>query len=131
LAFFTFEGGSVRSIPLAGGVTPGSWQHIVVTAAGNEGKIYLNGLLVATGSALIGNKLTREFMYIGKSMWNENGYFDGTIALFRSYEHELTLLDVSQLYAAKDVRHIFAPSNLYVDMRSKLFYQGKALQGKE
>jgi hypothetical protein len=58
-----------------------SWQHVVVTASGTIMRVFKNGVLVGTNSD--GHEpltMTRLYHRLGKSMWEIDDYFEGTIA---------------------------------------------------
>lgn len=87
------------------------WSNVVVTVAGNQGTMYLNGTVVATNSNMttkpsaLGNT-NRNF--IGKSQYNDPAY-DGAIDDFAIYDRALSAEDVATLAAgtpaAGDVVH--------------------------
>ena len=87
------------------------WSNVVVTVSGNQGKMYLNGTVVATNDNMtlkpsaLGNT-TRN--YIGKSQYNDPAY-DGAVDDFAIYNRALSASDIAALaggqQAAGNVAH--------------------------
>ena len=56
----------------------GEWQHVAATIDGSgNGRLYLNGQLVASGTMNIPDNVMRTNNYIGRSNWANDEYFDG------------------------------------------------------
>ncbi|GAB3632331.1 hypothetical protein GCM10027421_16840 [Microbacterium shaanxiense] len=75
------------------------WSNVVVTVSGNQGRMYLNGTVVATNDnmtlkpAALGDTNRN---YLGKSQYNDPAY-DGAIDDFAIYNRALSASDVEAL----------------------------------
>jgi len=79
----------------------GVWFHIVWTMdPKGEWKVYINGELYKTFNKgiLYPNVVSRKNMYIGRSNWSADPYFNGSIADFRIYNSVLTQNDVTNIF---------------------------------
>jgi hypothetical protein len=76
------------------------WQHVVVTVKGAMMKMYLDGVLV--GIKVDGHEprtITRLNHFLGKSEWDDEDNFHGSIAYFRVWHGvELGPGEVAALY---------------------------------
>jgi len=81
-------------------VQPNVWIHVAWVYNYPQGwNIYVNGSLYQTYStAPYPNEIFRNKNYIGKSAWDSNSYYNGSIADFRIYNSSLSANDVSSLY---------------------------------
>lgn len=73
-----------------------TWQHVVGRIAPNgDASIWLNGTKVAES---LGNTLQttilRTFNYIGRSSYPQDGYYEGKMSMWASYEHALSDEDI-------------------------------------
>ncbi len=77
----------------------GRWVHVAVTLAGDTGRLYVNGALVATNAAMTLNpsdiRPTQNF--IGDSQWAADPLFNGRIDDFRVYNQALSASDIAAL----------------------------------
>ena len=75
------------------------WIHVAVTLSGDTGRLYVNGALVATNTAMTINpsdfRPTQNF--IGDSQWAADPLFNGRIDDFRVYNYALADSDVAAL----------------------------------
>ncbi len=80
-----------------------SWYHVVHIYNGNEGFIYINGILISSqyGSAFIGDNSAD--LLIGKPNWNAGNVknFHGVIDDVGIYNRALSASEVQQLYTAQ------------------------------
>ena len=79
----------------------GNWDHVVITQSSSDRKnrLYVNGTLTATSSAVTGVHSTSSNVYVG-SYWNATGKFNGKIGVVRIYNSELTAAEVGQNFRA-------------------------------
>ncbi|GMH59965.1 hypothetical protein TL16_g02934 [Triparma laevis f. inornata] len=88
-----------------------TWRHVVVTVSDTNIKVYKNGVLVGTNTD--GNEPNvqiRTQHWLGRSAWDDRGYFDGTIAYVKIWHGvKLQLSDVETVYAGRDTTP--CPSN--------------------
>lgn len=81
----------------------GTWTHVaVVLAAGNGGKLYVNGSQVTSnnGLSLRASDLGAiDYAFIGRSQFSSDPYFDGSVDEFRVYNRALSASEVQQLHA--------------------------------
>ena len=98
---FRFVSNLLYEVKTASAVTLNAWQHVVVTYnTNNQVRIYLNGVLSATGTVpnLNANSYDLKFgrLYAITSGW----FFNGKIDDIRFYNRTLTATEVNQLYDA-------------------------------
>lgn len=97
LFVFTPSGGSL-SVPLP---TPNEWHHVTCVGDGASLKIYINGLLAASGgnyvSTVYGSSTVSGFN-IGTATWDSSGnWFTGQIDEVRLYDRALNDIEVYAL----------------------------------
>lgn len=81
----------------------GTWTHVAVTLSGSTGTLYVNGVPVATNSAMALNPSslgTTTQNYLGKSQYSADSYLDGAIDQFLIYSRALTAPEISVLATA-------------------------------
>jgi hypothetical protein len=103
--FAVFQGGEIKSTDSSIWIL-GEWTHIVVGVAGTTAKVFENGVLV--GSKEDGHEpptVTRGQHWLGRSSWEWDPYFEGTVAYVRMWHGaELAAEDVQVLYSERDAR---------------------------
>src|ERR1041385_979483 len=95
----TNGGGGEQLLNMSGRIPLNTPTHVVVTTSGasRQGKLYVNGVLIATNGALT---VTPEDigptanLYLGKSQYNDP-YFTGSIDEFRTYNGVLDSLQIA------------------------------------
>ena len=75
----------------------GGWQHIVAVYNGASSKIYVDGVLEATGNAGTGS-LTGGYLARRYTPWTNPTHLDGLISETRFYSEALTATQISDLY---------------------------------
>ena len=80
----------------------GQWNNVVATFDGTYKRIYVNGNLVATSSALTGTitQNTTGYAYIGAYGNLAGYYFNGNIADTKVYNRALTATEIQQNFNA-------------------------------
>ncbi|MBV9381218.1 MAG: hypothetical protein JOY82_11380 [Streptosporangiaceae bacterium] len=76
-----------------------AWSHLAVTLSGTTGTLYVNGVAVATNTAMTLNPTSlgpTTQNYIGKSQWPDP-YLNGTVDEFQIYSRALTAAEVGSL----------------------------------
>ena len=101
LAFSLRKGTNVSFEPV--NVVPvqsNTWIHIAWVYSYPQGwNIYVNGALYKTyPTAAYPNAIFRNTNYIGKSAWDGNSYFNGSIADFRVYNSSISANDILSMY---------------------------------
>ena len=94
-------------------LTTNIWTHVVVTLDGKGASIYLDGVLNASASdvTLCPSDVAPTVCYLGRSMFDSDPLFQGTISGVKLYNYALEEADVKQLYryeqidAANDMVH--------------------------
>jgi len=77
------------------------WTHLVLTINPNgQWKTYINGVLNTTNNALYPLTFEHKFVYLGKSLYGVDPYFNGLMDECLMYDTVLTAQDVSQLYSS-------------------------------
>ena len=98
---FWSTGGSSSILTTNSPAPTGTWKHVVGVLEGsgsNQAKIYVNGVLVKTGTMNLPSALSGERpLYIGR--WRDEYYYRGFIDDVRIYTHALSAADVQALYS--------------------------------
>lgn len=75
------------------------WAMYTMLADGTYWKQYLNGQFYSyAGASLLPAWTTRYFNYIGRSNWNTDAYFKGSIAVVQLYNRALSEPEILQNY---------------------------------
>src|SRR6185436_3462614 len=98
LRFAINNGGGEQQLN-APALSAGTWTHLAVTIAGNTGKLFVNGIPVATNSALNINPVDvgTQFNYLGKSQFAADPLFNGRLDDFRFVSSALTDAQVAAI----------------------------------
>jgi hypothetical protein len=101
LRFVIANGGAGQELNTAQ-LTANQWYHVVVTLDGNTGRLYVNGELKATNTAMTINPIDFKptLNYIGKSQFAVDPYFNGRIDDLKIYNYARTVEEVAQDYLA-------------------------------
>ncbi|HHY85420.1 MAG TPA: hypothetical protein GYA07_07775 [Verrucomicrobia bacterium] len=97
LRFAIKNGGSEQRLDAAQ-LPTGQWVHVAVTIDGNAGRLYVNGVNVATSLGITINPSDFKplFNYIGKSQWPDP-LFNGRIDEFHIFDYALTAAQIAAL----------------------------------
>jgi hypothetical protein len=91
----TSNGASIRG----GALTLNEWQHVAFTISSTgAAKIYRNGEVVASGTVVVPNIVSRINSFIGRSNWTADSYYDGQFDDVRMYTTVLSDEDIIALY---------------------------------
>ncbi|KAA8784353.1 DUF4959 domain-containing protein [Paenibacillus amylolyticus] len=101
----------------------GQWKHVTVSfsEASNRITLFVDGVKVASGNAKglklaeIINPASTFSGFIGKSIFANDPYLQGSLADFRVYNRALTEQEVGELYQQEAVTHISQIRQLTVD----------------
>jgi hypothetical protein len=97
----TTSGGSGEQRLQAPALIPGVWTHVVVTITNSTGNLYVNGILVATGSITNSPAAVRtRYNYLGKSQYPADPLFAGQLEQVFFADYALTDDQVATLFAA-------------------------------
>lgn len=85
----------------AAALVPGVWTHLAVTLAGNTGRLFVNGVPVATNTAMTLNPadVGTRFNFLGKSQFAADPLFAGRFDDFRFLGSALTEAQVAAIVA--------------------------------
>ncbi len=118
---FCIKNGTEQTIDTSA-LPVGQWRHVAITLGGNTGRLYVNGILAATSTAMTHNpsSFNPAHNYIGKSQWPDP-LFNGRIDGFRIYNYALSSAQVASLMtnrppaflADQFVRGSATPGRLY------------------
>jgi len=77
------------------------WTHVAVTISGNTGKLFVNGVVVATNTSMTINPgdVGTKFNYLGKSRFVADPLFSGRFDDFRFVSSALTDAQVAAIYS--------------------------------
>ena len=79
-------------------LTTGTWRHIAVTLSGSTGKLYVNGSLVRTNTAMSlhpSSLGSTTHNYIGRSQFSADPYLNGAINDVRIYSRALSASEIT------------------------------------
>jgi M6 family metalloprotease-like protein len=90
------SGGVVRA---TGAIELNKWQFFTacVDTSGNV-KIYKNGQVVKTGTSAVMPEIYRRNLYIGRSNWSADSYYEGGMDDIRIYNYTLTDAEILAIY---------------------------------
>jgi hypothetical protein len=106
---------STYSKSVAGVVTSGAWQHVVVTQASTSAppKIYCNGAEVQYESTAVGSGSLQGDgelnLYIGGRVYLGGAYFNGSMDDVRVYNYALSTGEITALYGSTGMARPSAP----------------------
>lgn len=99
---FVVQNGSGEQIVQTEGstLTTGEWVWLTVTLEGNTGRLYVNGELKATNTAVTADPLDFKpaLNYIAKSQFAADPYFNGQIDNLKIYSYARTTEQIAQDY---------------------------------
>lgn len=71
------------------------WVHVSATIGlDGTGALYLNGQVIQQGQLSMPASTTRRKLYVGRSNWDDNGYFHGKMARLRVYNRGLSAAEI-------------------------------------
>ena len=97
---FSIKNGSTeQNLDYSGPLPANTWTHIAVTISGNTGKLFVNGVPVATntGMSLNPSALGTNWNYLGKSRFDNDPYFSGKLDDVQFLSYALTDTQVAAL----------------------------------
>lgn len=102
-------GGVYKCVLAPEGIPLNAWSHIVGTYDGNDMKLYVDGVLVATESGVGGPRDTGSNpLYLGHNPAS-NGYFNGYMSSFKMYDRALTAEEIAAEFNAPPVADADGP----------------------
>ncbi len=87
------------------GVGNGGWNHVVLVAAEDETRLYINGVLAVTeeNPTALGSILgSAGIVQIGKANWGTGEYYGGLLDEFKIYNYALSEDEVQKEYGVKN-----------------------------
>jgi len=102
-AITTSGNGSEQRISSTAAFPTGVWKHVAVTLSGSTGRLYVDGIQVATNTSMtlnpssLGNTTQN---WIGRSAFSGDPYFNGSIDDFVIYSRALSAAEISALVSA-------------------------------
>jgi hypothetical protein len=96
MRFAIKNGGSEQAIETTT-MTTSQWTHVAVTLEADTAKLYVNGVLKATNTAVTINPsdFNPRVNYIGDSQWSSDPLFSGMMDDFRVYNFALTASQIA------------------------------------
>jgi hypothetical protein len=82
-----------------------TWVHLAVTQSGNTARLYINGVLKSTNTAInikpwqltpAGTTTGTNFNYLGKSQFSADAIFNGSIDEFKIYKRALSDAEIAE-----------------------------------
>ena len=92
------NGSAEQDIDSSVAITTGTWTQITVTQSGGVGKMYINGVLVGTNSAMTltpASLGSTNLNYLGRSQFSSDPYLNGSIDDLRINGHAFTAAQVA------------------------------------
>ncbi|MFD0673020.1 LamG-like jellyroll fold domain-containing protein [Cohnella sp. M.A.Huq-80] len=92
--------GSEQQISSTTAFPTGVWKHVAVTISGSTGRLYVDGVQVATNTSMTLNPSslgTTTNNWIGRSQFSGDAYFNGSVDDFRIYSRALSASEISAL----------------------------------
>ncbi|MFT7233261.1 MAG: surface protein, partial [Cyclobacteriaceae bacterium] len=104
LVYQVFNGTEqVVNFEVADAIVENQWQQYVVTHDVDQSiKIYVDGVLIGTGTGPLPVTATRTESYLGKSLFNGDGFLQGELDEVRIYNKAITEAEVSALYQSSN-----------------------------
>lgn len=111
-------GGTEQTVTTAAEAAPvGQWTHVVATLTDSTARIYINGELVVTSTAITNDPIAygpSVNNWIGRSQWGDgDGYFNGKIDQLMIYNYALSTLQIGQDYLADTLEEYVCNRQLY------------------
>ena len=107
LSFHVYDGNTPPakgSLAIPDFFAAGEWVHITATIASDGTmSIYKNGELAGQVNGVVPPQMERTNNYIGKSNWDRDGAFDGSIDEFAVYNKTLSAAEAKAVFDAADV----------------------------
>ena len=77
-----------------------TWRHLVWTiSTDGTWKFYINGVLYQTDKSMnVPDSVHRQYAWFGKTLWPDEGSYNGFMDDFRIYNTDLSAADVASLY---------------------------------
>ncbi|MMZ62745.1 Laminin G domain protein [compost metagenome] len=103
LQFTIHDEGRDQSLIADQALPANQWVHVTVTLQGDTGKLYVDGQLVASSSEITFNpkQLRVTEAYLGKSRYQADPYFKGSLDQVKVYNKALTEKEIKAQAAAK------------------------------
>ncbi|MFC5468014.1 DUF5695 domain-containing protein [Cohnella suwonensis] len=111
-AITTNGNGSEQQISSTTAFPTGVWKHVAVTISGSTGRLYVDGVQVATNASMtlnpssLGNTTQN---WIGRSQYSGDPYFNGSVDDFRMYSRALSASEITALYGGTPTPSNIAP----------------------
>lgn len=101
LRFAIKNGGAEQTLTASQPLAVGQWAHVAVTIAGNTGKLFVDGQLVATNTSMTVNPidLGTKYNFLGKSQFRNDPLFAGSLDEVRFYSRALSDAEVAEAAA--------------------------------
>ncbi|WP_241674467.1 DUF5695 domain-containing protein [Paenibacillus luteus] len=92
----------------------GVWKHVAVTLSGTTGRLYVDGVQVASNTSMTlkpSSLGSTSLNYIGKSQWSDP-YLDGAVDEFKIYSRALSVTEVGALFSGSTAASNIAPQGV-------------------
>lgn len=99
---FALNSGGGEQLLATGPLTAGEWTFVAVTLDGDTGRLYVNGELRATNTAMTIDPVDFRpaVNYVGKSQYEADPYFNGMLDDLKIYNYARTTRQIAKDYLA-------------------------------
>lgn len=95
LSFVIYAPSGISQLHATNVIVNNQWMHVAATFDGaSTGRIYVNGVLVATGSMFSPSGVDRSSCFVGKSNWASDALFRGSMSEIRIFNVERTQAEI-------------------------------------
>ncbi len=110
--------GTEQTVTTAAEAAPvGQWTHVAATLTGSTARIYINGELVVTSTAITNDPITygpSVNNWLGRSQWGAgDGYFNGKLDQLMIYNYARSTVQVGQDYLADTLEEYVCNWQIY------------------
>ena len=108
---FAIQNGSGEQQLSAAALPTNVWTHVAVTISGSAGKLFVNGVPVATNTSMTINPVDvdTKYSYLGKSRFAADALFSGRFDDFRFFSSALTDAQVAAIYSTPPAQFRVSP----------------------
>lgn len=115
-----------QSVKEGNSLEKGAWKHIVYTQSGTDGRLFIDGVLMAFSSVTISPSVlgATGYNYIGRSLYNGDAYLKNALLYdFRLYSKSLSSDDIELLKSELNALNTSIDYNKLVDLSESIVFE--------